>query len=845
MIRRTIAAIAAAASCFAAADELPMYWYVWGDDAGQTGFDKADHWYLDGNSSQPATEAPNAAADYGLKDGKLLRSPEPTASGAAYTFNGHSLHLGAMNKSTTGLLLVRNANYHTDLTFANDGVYGHSGYLGSWNAKGFAVRGKLTVDASSSGPFRIFESGGNGGTIDIYAPVHGSGHLWLHSRLTSASQSSTDKRCHFHDDALRDFTGTIHTYWCEYAGRNTARPKDSYSQTFLTDDGSFPGHLNLWRWSAYEGTTPSNVFSVARLTLGEDTIMRPNVGEAAATNSLLVVTDTFTAGGTRLHVRPFGASSGVPTASDLNALTKTAAYTYPWDSLPFLRVPEGTDLAAAAAAFNQPHATAEYPSYRVTADADGRTLRLAPEFKTIVRDIGNSDGWDINSFTGTGSDSPSVWSDGLAPVNPENAYVISYGKSIRSRRSTSQSNATVERFQGGALILYNNDNNMITIQNTSGGLEFPDLRALGGRVSINNLGDYGTGTAFARFPAYVAKKPFEVKGRILMKNAGTADYYFQLNSYTRKAMDVSAEFAGSGRLHVTTLVQDSKKEYDSFVGLFGPNTNFVGHIYVCASGDLVSTNGTHLYIRAPENLGGPRLEWTFNALWLQRNSFLHPLASMTLDTPNLGIYCASTSEPCQNTFDITNDVVFACKARISHASVLRKTGAGTFALGGPHPYFGNTGSTVPVATSNRLVICEGALKPLSSEAFQGLEVVVSNEAAIVMDVPASATDGDVGQYGMRNTEWATPFVLPEGGVTVRLEDAAGRAMAAAGGRVREVAIATVAAGAAGTVRGKLNVQPLTVADGRRLSALPFERTNGDGSITFGVKLAHGTSISLR
>ena len=98
---------------------------------------------------------------------------------------------------------------------------------------------------------------------------------------------------------------------------------------------------------------------------------------------------------------------------------------------------------------------------------------------------------------------------------------------------------------------------------------------------------------------------------------------------------------------------------------------------------------------------------------------------------------------------------------------------------------------------------------------------------------------------MRNTEWTTPFILPENGVTVRLTDTAGRATAPAGSRVREVAIMTVPAAAADGIRGKLNIQLLTLSDGRKMSVQTTERTNGDGSVTFGVRLFRGIGISFR
>ena len=823
-----VALAAVLSAALPAAADLPLYRLKSNENnvSGASGFTNALNWCLASDGSQIATEAPNPANNYVVRNDYTLRTPEPKESGMTYAFNGNVLHLGEIG-GNPGAVLIRNLSYPVDITFANEGVCFHRGWCGSWNARNVNIRGKITVDAKANDPFELFVSGGNGGTMNIYAPIHGTGHLWVHTRLVSGSQASTDMRCTFRKDSLKDFHGTLSTYWCQYSKRGGGKSADGYTQTFLAEDGEFPGHLHLWPGSAYEGLTPSNVFTVADLTLGDEAVMRVAVDDSFTTASILRVTGSLAAPG-RLHLKQLNA----PTRSQIITATASGTYTFALTKLPFMHV-EG-DASTLAAAFNHDRAVADFPNYRATAEPDG-TLFIEPEFSKVVRMTGSNDSWKMNSFTGTGKDSPSSWSDGKAPTDPDCAYIVS----DRDMRSEYLKGA-ISSFLGGTLVFMNS----VLLENFSGCLHFPDLRVISANAQIANLGDYGYSDRFADFPSFVTKKPFKYTGRIRMNTGYSSSSRLAFNCYSAKAMDVAAEISGVGRLQIQGLPQNAGRD-DSFVGLFGLNTNFIGQVYLTSYNNNVNANRLHFYLRDARSLGGPRPVWRYDALKVDRETTIHPLEDMTLDTPNLGIHFASSPKSNFNTFDITNDVTFACKCRFTRGSIVRKIGKGTFALGGPHPYFGEDGNTVPAATSNRFEICEGALKPLSSEAFQGLELVMSNGTEIVYDVPASTTDGDVGQYGIRNTEWSTPFVLPENGVTVRFEDAAGHA-AAGNGRIHEVALATVSDDAtADAVGGRLNLRGFTTAEGRVLAAVLQKRTNGDGSVTLYAKLRAGLVFSVR
>ena len=809
------AVLAASAGAFAG-EARPLYVASSNDKEGSSLFTNAAAWKVDGTGTV-ATEPPNAANDY-LILASETRTPEPKKKGERYVFGGNSLHLGRLSSGRGGNLLVRNANYDTTIEFANEGVYLHQGYLGSWNAYNAAIYGTVHVDAPATLPFRIFTSGGNDGTMDFYGPFLGSGNLWIHSRLQAGNQNQTNFRCRFHNDALKDFTGTINTYWCEFSVLGGPSSL-GYTQTFMSDTGTFPGHLHLHPGATYRGTTETSVFSVNKLTMDEDAVIAVQTSSDGSTGSVLRVTGSFAAAD---HLR---VTTGM-TVSDIKALAQQHGSYLPVCNLPFLTAPAGVEISEVP--FN---ASGDYPQFphfgaekRVNESTGEQSLWMVPEGPVVTHNA-TGDDYGENSFTSYGKQAnASRWSDGLSPTNPAVLYLDSSSKTLRTKLDSS--GTYWDTFKGKAFVSTGGGG----LSLACGGIVVDDWRIVG-NYTLSNIGSKGAADKFDQCPA--GQTPFGIRGRLRLSNG---DFTFSIAPYDRKVFSVEAEISGGSTVSVYANKQDNHADTGGGVALLGDNANFFGRIRVSRGGNMDASAVTRLYFNDARNLGGACDTWTYDALRLQGGAVLCPLATVTLEAENRGIFFESGTPEVF----VTNGVTLTVKERITQKVTFRKTGGGTLALGGERPYFVADGKTVPGVNTNGLVIAEGALKPVSSEAFRGLAVTMAAGTEIVVDVPTDRTKG-VGKYGMLDTEWNVPFTLPEEGVTVRVTDPDGAAAPSESlARPLVVPVMTVKASCADAIRGKL----CPVSPYADYQATVREIAEGD-NITFAVKLNRGLFILVK
>ena len=98
--------------------------------------------------------------------------------------------------------------------------------------------------------------------------------------------------------------------------------------------------------------------------------------------------------------------------------------------------------------------------------------------------------------------------------------------------------------------------------------------------------------------------------------------------------------------------------------------------------------------------------------------------------------------------------------QITMRGTLRKFGDGTLALGGPVTYV-TTGLTTPLAGTNVLDVMEGAIKPTSTNSFDGMAISFKAGTALKLDWPAK--DVAVGTYGLYDVKWNPPFDLTDNG----------------------------------------------------------------------------------
>lgn len=790
-------------------------------------------WQIDGAADTITSIV--STQDYGMKGKKEFRPKIGIA-----TFEGKSLSVGALDRSSNGSLILRTGS-GCDTTFANEGLFLYAGQMQSWNAGNQIIRGKVTVRSPDSSPFPVtFTTAGS--SLDFRCPVEceeGYGLSFHSLGPSSNTQNQTNFVCRFLDNALSAFGGeltfcpvgpTLKTDATAYTKNYNSNCNPPYFITFLAGSGTMPGTLTLYPNAIVAPEAATTDFSVAALNvvpLGWSTnYLDVAISADASTCSLLRVTDSLSLS-TPVIVRPTIAVDAA-TASTLDygdlhlfAATNAAAAT----RLAVLKAPVGVILDASRFILDTDDILPHLPYYELEVSDDSESISTLwlvrkPVVWTTAADSGQ---WDT-VFTKTPH-----WADETLP-SKVNDYIA-----LNSIRTPNTTSTTEQLFNGYSLSLVSN----VTLSTQSPIVRIDDLRVFGAGT-MANLNNPSVAMNIVPGPT---KGTTIVNGRIRVDTeVGTTAKAraFNLMSYRGKAYTVNAEISGRGTLYLeggATQGSNSDPE-NGWYALLGLNTNYYGTIHVRNAAATASNDRrTHLLVNDPRNLGGPLPSFLPNALVLDRNCALRPLASITLDDETRGIHMAGA----RTLLTVTNDVTLTLKERITYGNgVVVKDGAGELALGGPQPWFSTSGSTTPASGKNVLDIREGTLRPVSAEAFQGLSVVITNGATLAVNVPASNTDGGIGQYGMLNTAWDAPLVIPASGLTVELRD--GDGVLSSGTRPGYVPVCTVNAEGRASLEGKLSVAGLA---GTGYAATQVWRDNGDGTHTFAATLSRCTVIYFR
>ena len=773
-------------------------------------------WQIDG-AAETITDI-LSTQDYGMRDKKQFRPKIGTA-----TFNGKSLSVGALDRSSTGQLILRTGN-GCDTTFANEGLFLYAGQMQSWNGGSQIIRGKVTVRSPAGSPFTVAFTD-KGGSLTFRCPVNGesSTGLFFHSLASSSStQNQTNFVCRFLDNALSTFAGTLEfspvqnkTTQGDYTKSYNSNCKPPYFITFRTDSGTMPGSIVLYPNAIVAPETATTDFAVGTLNvvaLGWSTnYLDVAISSDASTCSLLRVTTALSLS-TPMVVRPAIETDATKASNldygDLNlfAATNAAAAT----RLAVLKAPAGTTLDASLFSLDYDDALPHLPYYELevaTDAADGLPTLWLVRKPTMW--LTAADTSTYTSFT-----SNARWSDKTA-ANPSKDYVAFY-----ELRTPGNNSATEQTFPGASLTVVSN----VMLSVRSDIVRFDDLRIFG-KARIGNLANGRTSGYFVDSPSNYSV----VNGRIRIdtpQETNPSATAFVIHSYPGKAWTFNAEISGRGTLYLQGGTSQSgvSTPRNGWYALLGLNTNYFGTIHVHNDAAAEANDlRTHLLINDPRNLGAPLPSFLYNALVLDWNCALRPLASLTLDDETRGIHMAKG-----RTF-LTTDagVTLTLKERITYGNgVVIKDGVGELALGGPQPFFSTSGSTTPASGKNVLDIREGTLCPVSAEAFQGLAVVIANGATLAVDVPASNTDGGIGQYGMLNTAWDTPLTVPEGGLAIIVRDPNGITETSKSTRTP---IITVNATAYAALRDKLTARRDSSFNGGVVTEWV---DNGDGTHTF-------------
>ena len=789
-------------------------------------------WQIDGAADTITSIA--STQDYGMKAGKQFRPKIGTA-----TFDGKSLSVGALDRSSNGSLILRTGS-NCDTTFANEGLFLFSGQMQSWNAGNQIIRGKVTVRSPANDPFPVTFTT-VGASLDFRCPIEcedGFGLSFHSLGPSSTTQNQTNFVCRFLDNALSSFGGeltfcpvgpTLKTDASAYTKDYNANCKPPYFITFLAGSGTMPGTITLYPNAIVAPETATTDFSVAALNvvaLGWSTnYFDVSISADASTCSLLRVTESLSLS-TPVIVRPtIVADASTASTYDygdlhLFAATNAAAAT----RLAVLKAPAGATLDASLFSLDCDDALPHLPLYELEVSADPTdglsTLWLVrkPAVWAVAADNQYS-----SAYTAAAK-----WSDNATP-SPANDYIAL--KALRTPKVTA---TTEQPFPGHSLTIVNG----ITVSAQSPVIRFDDLRIFK-RGVLDNLNN--PSTALNLLDDGPGLGTFVLNGRIRIHTPienSPDTTAFQITCYANKAWTINAEISGEGTLYLRGCVaQNNVANRNARYALLGLNTNYYGTVHVNSVYSVNDGTKNQLMVNDPRNLGAPLPEFRQNALVLDMNCALRPLVSLTLEDDNRGISLAGS----RTFFTVPDGLTLTCRKRINYGGGLTiKDGAGELALGGGSPTF--AGGTTPTSGKNVLDVREGTLCPDSAEAFQGLSVVITNGATLAVNVPASNTDGGIGQYGMLNTAWDEPLTVPSTGLTVTLRDPAG--VLASSPRPRYVPICTVNVAGRASLVDRLNVSSSGISDSG-YSADPVWIDNGDGTHTFAATLRRGTTVFLR
>ena len=249
---------------------------------------------------------------------------------------------------------------------------------------------------------------------------------------------------------------------------------------------------------------------------------------------------------------------------------------------------------------------------------------------------------------------------------------------------------------------------------------------------------------------------WKVRGGIRVSGSNTLTCYG-----VREMIQVEAEVEGDGDIKATTLNIAASYLDDTGAHEFAAlNTNFLGKVKVSVAdnttkyadqGIVVPNWQQHvrLFVSDERNLGGARDSFAWDALYLEQYSDIYALNNVTFtDGWNRGIAIGNIGR-----MNVPSNLTMSIWRPLNVNGNLVKEGNGTLALGGTLTFGGSAQSATPTGGANLLTVAGGRIKPLAKDAFDGLAITFTNNAALCVD--GTPADAALRQYGLVNTKEAT------------------------------------------------------------------------------------------
>ena len=382
----------------------------------------------------------------------------------------------------------------------------------------------------------------------------------------------------------------------------------------------------------------------------------------------------------------------------------------------------------------------------------GKTLWLV----TCVKHAGTSDAQGRSSLTfstKTEGGTDYYWNNETNPADD----LDSSGKCYMSLNTiqTPNTGSAFYTFPGKTLFF---SNAALYAFNASLGFDCDELVLRNGEIRMASTGATDSSRRDENGNAY---RVWRVRGRIRETGSNSLTCYG-----AGEMIRVEAEVEGDGDIKATTIDNSSSYLNDAGVHEFAAlNTNFLGKVKVTAVdnttkyadlGIVVPNWQQHvrLFVSDERNLGGARDTFAWDALYIDQYSELVPLNDMAFtDGWNRGIAIGNIGR-----MHVTNGLTLAIWRPLNVNGNLVKEGGGTLALGGPLTFGGSSQSATPTAGANLLTAMGGFVKPLATNAFDGLAITFTNNAALKVD--GMSADAGLLKYGLVNVKETTaPIAL--------------------------------------------------------------------------------------